>query len=626
MCGISGTMGLSDEGVILRMVKAMYHRGPDDLGVFIDSINDAALGQTRLSINDLSSAGHQPMSYRGGRLQIVFNGEIYNFCELRSQLELLGHRFSSRCDTEVLIAAYDEWGKECVRKLSGMFAFAVLDRGATDRDEAKLFLGRDRLGIKPLYYSMVDGVFIFASEIKALIASRLIARTVDRQAIWQFLSLGSSPQPRTILADVSMLKPGHVLSYTTRSGVRIERYWDIVTDSRKEFPNTGSCCVQEISQRLRGLLEDATKRHLTADVPVGAFLSGGIDSSAVVGLMSQYSDSRIRTFSVGFDSEHSGHDELRWAKIVANRFDTDHTEVVVHGNEVAECFSDIILAIDQPSLDGTNTYLVSRAAGESVKVAVSGLGGDELFAGYSHFRELATVARMDRLLLWMGKYAREKLLSLCPGRFLGNKALYLMERSQRYETLRSLCDDESKRQLLASSFFGNSPISSLSSVYAEWTSRKLSEDEELTYVEMQGYLTNTLLRDVDAMSMAHSLEVRPVLLDYRVAEFAFSIPMRMKIDRSTNKPILVNAVKDLLPEAIVSRQKRGFELPLREWILGPLRERALSTFSSRTSRSLFSKAFLDEVVSQIRRREQVSYRVWAYLVLLEWLDMHDCEL
>jgi len=468
MCGISGTMGLADERVISRMVKAMYHRGPDDLGVYVDSVKRAALGHTRLSIIDLSDAGHQPMPYQDGRLQIVFNGEIYNFNEIRNKLEALGRRFVSRSDTEVLVAAYGEWGERCVEMLEGMFAFAILDRGPTDRDEAKLFLARDRLGIKPLYYSLVDGVFIFASEIKALLASRLITRNVDRQAVWHYLSLGAIPQPRTILVDVKMLMPAHVMSYAARTGIVIRKYWDVAENGRRRFPDASAYSKTEASQCLRQLLEQATKRHLVADVPVGAFLSGGIDSAAVVGLMRQESGEKLRTFSVGFDGKHGHLDELRWARIVADKYDTDHTEVMVSGGEVAECFSDIVKSIDQPSLDGTNTYLVSRAAGKTVKVAISGVGGDELFAGYPHFARFSNAAAVDRRFRWLGASGKRRAFSACPRKFMPDKMLYLLNRAQRYETLRNLSVDVEKYKILSPSFIDDGHVQPLSEVYGPW--------------------------------------------------------------------------------------------------------------------------------------------------------------
>ena len=626
MCGISGTVGLADQSVISRMVNALHHRGPDDLGVYVDPAKRAALGHTRLSIIDLSDAAHQPMPYRNGRMQIVFNGEIYNYKELRSELQVLGHQFLSHSDTEVLVAAYAEWGEECVERLDGMFAFAILDRGPTDRGAVKLFLARDRLGIKPLYYALVDSVFIFASEIKALLASRVITRKVDRQAVWHYLSLGSIPQPRTILADVNMLMPAHVMSYSLRSGISIRKYWDVADSGKSHFADVHKYCKAEAGRHLRTLLEQAAKRHLVADVPIGAFLSGGIDSTTVVGLMSQLSRERVRTFSVGFSGKHKQFDELKWARIAAGRFDTDHTEIVVDGREVAGYFDEIVHSIDQPSLDGTNTYVVSKATGEAVKVAISGLGGDELFAGYPHFRELSNIAKVEQRLSWFGESGRKRIFRACPGRFMRNKALFLLSPGQRYETLRNLCKDSDKLGRLSPSFVSDDLASTLSDVYAPWLRMSMDAVSEISYVEVQGYLANTLLRDVDAMSMAHSLEVRPVLLDHRVAEFAFALPSRLKMEAGENKPALVNAVRDLLPESLLSRPKAGFELPLSEWLTGPLKDRAVSTYSSTMARSLFSECFLGETVRSIKQCERVSSGVWANMMLLEWLVLHQCEL
>jgi asparagine synthase (glutamine-hydrolysing) len=449
---------------------------------------------------------------------------------------------------------------------------------------------------------------------------------VDRQAVWHYLSLGAIPQPRTILADVKMLMPAHVMNYTARSGISIRKYWDVAESGKRRFPEVRGYCKTEAGRHLRKLLEQATKKHLAADVPVGAFLSGGIDSTAVVGLMSQLSRERVRTFSVGFSGEHKLPDELQWARISADRFDTDHTEIVVSGREVAEQFDEIVQSIDQPSLDGTNTFIVSKATSEAVKVAVSGLGGDELFAGYPHFQELSTIAKMEQQFRWLGEPGRKRIFRACPGRFMRNKTLALLNREQRYEALRNLCEDSEKSKRLTKSFVGKCPAKPLAEVYAPWLRMNMDVVSEISYVEMQGYLVNTLLRDADAMSMAHSLEVRPVLLDHEVTEFAFSLPAHLKIDPVEKKPALVNAVRDLLPDSVLNRPKTGFELPLREWLTGPLQDRAVSTYSSTMARSIFSKSFLNETVRNIKQREQVSYRHWAYMILVEWLETHQCEL
>lgn len=625
MCGISGTVGLADSSIISAMNREMYHRGPDDHGVFIDQERQVALGHRRLSIIDISKSGHQPMSYADGRFWITFNGEIYNYREIRLQLEAKGHHFVSNSDTEVLIAAYSQWGENCVDRFRGMFAFAIYDRDARSSEDTLLFLARDRLGIKPLYYALKDKVFSFATEIKGLLASGQISRKIDRRAIWHYLSLGSIPQPQTILADVKMLMPGHFMKISGSREIKISRYWDIAESSQKEFPNTDRLTVVEAHSQLRGLLENATQLHLIADVSVGAFLSGGIDSTAVVGLMSRAARERIRTYSVGFTSQQHKSDERKWARIAAQRFETDHTEVIVSGEDIARQYDDIIHAIDQPSLDGTNTYIVSKAAGESVKVALSGLGGDELFAGYPHFKQFLDASRWDQRLRWLGPVAKKNLLNHLPRRIVPNRSLLLLDRVERYVTLRNLCGNSQKSDLIRIGFLQPTEQDVLVEIYRPWLRSELDVVSETSYVEVQGYLVNTLLRDVDAMAMANSLEVRPVLLDHKLAEFVFALPSRLKLSQTMNKPTLVGALGDLLPDDLVHRAKMGFELPLLEWLSGPLQDRARSAFSSQVAKAIFSPRFLQQTTDNLRAKQCSSIAVWAYFNLLEWLQTYRGE-
>jgi asparagine synthase (glutamine-hydrolysing) len=600
----------------------MAHRGPDDDGLYVDRERQVVLGHRRLSIIDVGNGGHQPMSFADGRYWIVFNGEIYNYMELRSQLEKLGHNFASQSDTEVLVASYAEWGEHCVSMLRGMFAFAILDRDARAPHQTRLFLARDRLGIKPLYYTRTPGFLAFASEIKGLLASQLVSRRLDTRSVWQYLSLGSVPQPSTILADVKMLLPGHTMKVTSALNCQVSRYWSLDEAAQRSFPHARLLNRRDAARELRHHLEEAIRYHMIADVPVAAFLSGGIDSSAITGLMSAGRQS-VATFSIGF--ENGGgleSDERKWARIAAERFGTAHAEVVVGASDAADSFPGLIKAIDQPSLDGTNTYLVSKAAGASYKVALSGLGGDELFAGYGHFRTLARVASKDRWLNLLGPVAKKHLLCRLPGRFVPDRELLLVERSDRYLSLRLLCEDEQKSAQLRRGFVDDDTLS-LREVYAEWLRPELDVVAETSHVELHGYLANTLLRDSDAVAMANSLEVRPVLLDHRLVEFAFALPSRLKVNGSVNKPVLVESVRDLLPDALIYRPKRGFELPLLQWMTTSLQDRALAAFESSISGDIFSKSFLADARSQIRERACKSIQMWASFILLEWLTAHS---
>jgi asparagine synthase (glutamine-hydrolysing) len=615
MCGIAGIFGHAQRDAVLAMGDAMTHRGPDDGGLYVNERADIAFSHRRLSIIDLSASGHQPMSYAGGRYTIVFNGEIYNFAELRGELQALGHRFASQSDTEVVLAAYAQWGAASVSRLRGMFAYAIHDRDAHSDDGTVLFLARDRFGIKPLYYAVCADSLLFASELKALLASGRVRRQLDREALWAYLSLGSMPQPRTALAGVRMLPAAHVMRVRRDRSFETERYWDLAGAAAAWSGEARSLDARSAAHRLRELLEEATRLHMIADVPVGAFLSGGIDSTAVVGLMTQAGARRIRTFSVGFGEGESDQiaDERAWARLAANRFGSEHTEVVVKGKEVAAQFDHLVAAIDQPSLDGTNTYLVSRAASADLKVALSGLGGDELFAGYPHFRRLRRAALFG---------AAHRLARHVPGRLLRDRDLIAAEPSQRYATLRNLAEDPAKQALVNPGL--DFPRSPLSRLYAPLLRARCGSIEQTTYVEANRYLADTLLRDADAMAMAHGLEVRPVLLDHRLAEFAFALPASLKLG-AVNKPVLVEAVRDLLPPELLERKKTGFELPLRAWLAGPLRERALDAFSSPVAAALFARPFLEETVHGLREGRKPALRVWAYLMLVEWARLHKVE-
>lgn len=595
------------------MSRAMEHRGPDDSGIFSDADAGITLAHRRLSIIDITASGHQPMSYACGRYTIVFNGEVYNFAELRAELEALGCQFVSQSDTEVVVAAYAQWGEQSVQRLRGMFAYAIYDRDARDSRDTVLFLARDRFGIKPLYLSIRDLRLAFASELKALLASGLVPRRLDREAFWSYLSLGSVPQPRTALAGVEMLPAAHLMKVRRDRSVESKRYWDLADGADAWRDEVKGLDARSAPLRLRELLEEATRLHMIADVPVGAFLSGGVDSSAVVGLMAAASGRRIRTFSVGFAQDDGIADERAWARLAADRFDCEHTEVVVSGQEVADQFDHVVQAIDQPSLDGTNTFLVSKAASRDLKVALSGLGGDELFAGYPHFRRLRRAARFGAA----ARFARH-----VPGRLLRDRDLIAAAPAQRYATLRNLAADQAKSDIVNPNLaMTHTPQAHL---YTPLLRNSCPSVAQTTYVEANRYLADTLLRDADAMSMANSLEVRPVLLDHRLAEFAFALPDALKLG-TINKPVLVNAVRDLLPPELLTRRKTGFELPLQAWLAGPLRERAMAAFSSRAARTLFSRPFLDTTVADLRSRQKPSLRIWAYFMLVEWVCAHGVE-
>ncbi len=612
MCGIGGLFGEPAPDAAAAMSGAMAHRGPDDSGRFENG--RLTLVHRRLSIIDVSASGHQPMPYANGRYQIAFNGEIYNFAALRVELETLGHTFTSHSDTEVLLAGWAQWGEDCVRRLRGMFAFALYDSA-----EETLFLARDRFGIKPLYFTTQKGTFIFASELKALLASGLVPRQLDPQALWFYLSLGSVPQPGTAIAGVKMLAPGHTMTIRRELSATTARYWDLAEASRVHARELRGIDGVSAARELRVLLDEATRLHMVADVPVGAFLSGGIDSTAVVGLMTRASGRRISTFSVGFAEDQSAVDEREWARLAARTFDSEHHEVLVTGAEVAAQFDDLVRAIDQPSLDGTNTYLVSQATSRSLNVALSGIGGDELFAGYQHFRRMDRAANWDRRLAAVPSPLRRGILRKIPGRFLADRDLLLATLPERYATMRRLVDDREKPGMLNGDMAARTRMEPLTALYDPFIRAELDGVAQTSYVESSRYMADTLLRDADAMSMRWSLEVRPVLLDHVLAEFVLALPSRLKLTDSGNKSLFVDAVRDLLPPGTAERKKLGFELPLQSWLSGPLKERVRSALASDQARSIFSERQLKSTRDDLDAGRRPALRVWSHLIFVEWM-------
>lgn len=626
MCGISGTFGFADKAVIQAMNNAMSHRGPDDSGIFIDTKNQFALGHVRLSIIDTSAFGHQPMSYAGGKYWITLNGEIYNYRELREELAALGHRFQSNSDTEVVLAAYCQWRDACVKKLDGMFAFAIFDFEDGADSQPSLFLARDRLGIKPLYYFYEPGIFCFSSEVKGMLASSQVRRKVDLESLAYFQIYGSVPQPHTILEDVRMLPAGHVMRVRTDTPPMIDRFWDPTERVVATAGDIKKLSREDIGQHVKELLLAATRRHLVADVPVGAFLSGGIDSSAVAALMAQAVQGPIKTYSIGFISEGGMRDELHWANRVADYMSCEHSSAVISGKHMANCYTSFINALDQPSVDGANTFLVSQLVGQEVKVVLSGLGGDEIFAGYPHFVSNYNLERWSRNTKFLNQRLSGLFARLFTSKLGADSHLLGLSRSQRYSLLRNLCGRESMGKDLNSWFDPASRIVD-SRVFANAVSMpEFGTIASLSIHEINNYLVNTLLRDVDALSMFHSLEVRPVLLDHHLVEFLLSIPGDMQLSPKVNKPMLVQAVRGSVPEDVLSRDKTGFELPLTEWLKKDLNERACDGFSGAMASDVFSESYIKQTLASLSGSSTPKLRTWSSLNLIEWLGLNRCYL
>lgn len=588
MCGICGFTGSRADAALERMVAAMHHRGPDDHGVA--AAERASLGMSRLAVIDPSASGHQPMRTSDGRITLVYNGELYNFREQRRLLQQRGCTFTSSSDTEVVLRMYEHYGDDFVCRMRGMFALAIRDtRGARER----LLLARDHFGIKPLLYARAGGRLLFASELKALLASAFLAPRVDPVALRMLLTYGSIIQPRTLLEGVSALPPAHRL-IIDGDGERLERYWSLERDRRPELRRLS---YPDQVEAVASALEESARLHLVSDVPLGAFLSGGVDSSVLVAIMTRTLGRPVETYSVGYGGEGNDIDESGDAARMADRLGVRHTNVVVTGSDVRGRIEHIARALDQPSVDGVNSYFVSLAARRGVTVAISGTGGDELFAGYPWFitmardaararrqpvraaarRWLAAVTRsgaLDRLVVARGG---GRLVRLRSADFVGAYA-------RTYEIFGAA----RAARLLA-------PDVARSAETGRAAYRDLAPLDELAYgsaiervsgLATRGYLANQLLRDIDAVSMSHSLEVRVPYLDPVVADTALSLPDEAKLgdvaarrvnDQSTYresgaKRVLIDVGRRWLPADFDLQRKRGFAMPFERWLRGPLRE------------------------------------------------------
>ena len=621
MCGIAGVFGSCNPRVVDQMIDAQIHRGPDDRGIWSDPRVPAAIGHCRLSIIDLTPSGHQPMSYDDERLWITYNGEIYNFKELRAELEGQGHRFRSDSDTEVILAAYSEWGPNCVRRLRGMFAFALIDKhpkqGAPD-----LLIARDRLGIKPLVYMDNKSELWFASELRGLMASRQLNKIIDSESLLDYLAVGAVFQPRTILSGAKALPAGHMLEIRGAER-KLIKYWDLHEATAGLRENLKKISFQEASARLRELLRNAARYNMVADVPVGAFLSGGIDSTAVVGLMGAVSGHRVQTFSVGFEDAYQALDERNYARIAADHLHCEHHEIVVTNREASDIFAKVVADIDQPSIDGTNTWIVSRAAGHAVKVAVSGLGGDELFAGYEHFRWLAEGAsRLSNGFSWTYD-AIEKLHRLRPNSISLRLLFKFATPAERLAMLRRILANYEFYNALRPEW-RDSFRQRLISRHEKWLVVDADEIQQTSYAEVNGYLLSTLLRDGDVMSLAHGLEVRPMLLDHSLVEFAYALPAAHKLNGKASKRVFIDAVLEHLPAELQSRPKMGFELPFVGWMAGNLRDRLESLLNGKNALKIFQPSYLQGLYRALRQARPPR-ALWAWGILLGWLDENNIQ-
>ena len=624
MCGISGLFSAhyspdKQREMVATMNRCMAHRGPDNDGHF--QHGQACLGHRRLSIIDLSAEGNQPFFEPSGRYVLVYNGELYNYKELKLELQRAPHGssstpyfFKTNSDTEVLMAAYLRWGKDCLQYLQGMFAFAIYDK-----HNGELFLVRDRFGVKPVYYYFGKEGLVFASELRPLLKSGFTKFTLHQEAMSEYFMYQTIHAPNTIVKQIQLLEPGHYL--TLRDGELTKTSWyRFKIGSNKEETYEATC------RRVYELLYAAVAKRLNADVPFGAFLSGGIDSSAVVALMSQASTERVRTFNIAFDeSEFS---ESHYARLIAKKFNTVHEEIVLSPNYFLESLPDALAAIDHPGGDGPNTYIVSRAARKAgITMALSGVGGDELFAGYNVFKRMHQLASKS----WIGSvppYLRKVIAGgysalrsdIHAGRKADLLALSKIDFENTYPLNRALFSDKVLRSLVNDSNY-QKRLSAIMDTVPQANDHLLSA---VSVAEYKTYLQNVLLRDADQMSMAVSLEVREPFLDHQLVEYVLNVSDAWKYPH-TPKKLLTDSMGDLLPSEIIHRPKMGFTLPWEHWM-----KKELHSFCEENLQALSKLPFANaKGIGQVWKNFELgknginSGRIWHMVALADWIKKNQ---
>jgi asparagine synthase (glutamine-hydrolysing) len=627
MCGICGIVYSDREQpvereVLKKMCDVMTHRGPDDEGIYIDQY--VGLGMRRLSIIDLST-GKQPIPNEDGTIWVVFNGEIYNHQELRRDLEKLGHKFKTQTDTEAIVHAYEEYGESCVQKFNGMFAFAIWD----NRNHT-LFLARDRIGIKPLYYLFDKNRLIFGSEIKSILQVGDIPKRIDLQSLDHFLTFEFIPAPLSIFQDIKKLPPGHTLKLKNNE-IWVRSYWDVeLKPNGKE--------QSQIKKNLRELLQDAVKIRLMSDVPLGAFLSGGVDSSIIVSLMAQVMDEPVKTFSIGF--EDSTYNELKYARLIAEKFKTEHHEFIIKPDAV-ELADNLLKFLDEPFGDFSifPTYLVSKMAREYVTVVLSGDGGDELFAGYdSYIADKIAKKYYSRLPEQFRNRVLTKFFDLLPP---SSKKKGLINKAKRFVEGMKLPEDlhhtrwmiflqQQEKKLLydkdvKSGMREFDPFKFTRSYFANVSYNNSDAINQQMYVDLKMYLVDNILVKVDRMSMATSLEARVPFLDHRFVEFAATVPGDYKMQGLKTKVILKQAMEELLPDEILYRGKEGFSIPIKNWLKKELKPLMMDTLAPEKLKreGFFNPVYVQKLIKQhLSGLQNHSHRLWALIIFGRWYDLY----
>lgn len=622
MCGIVGIVRSDksdvDQALLARMCAAIRHRGPDEDGFYLNGA--VGLGMRRLAIIDLKS-GQQPIHNRDRSAWIVFNGEVYNYRELRDKLEKLGHTFYTNSDTEAIVHAYDQYGADCPKHLRGMFAFAIWDERTQE-----LFLARDRVGKKPLLYAQVNGQLIFGSEFSALLLHPDISKDIDTDALHHYLSFMCVPAPLTAYRAIRKLEPGHSLRWR-KGDIRIERYW------QPDFSNKLDVSEQEAGERAIAILRDAVKVRLMSEVPLGAFLSGGIDSSAVVALMSEESSTPVKTFSIGFEEQDFS--ELHHARRVAEHVGADHHEFIVRPDAL-EVLPILVEHYGEPYADSSAipTYYVARETRKHVTVALNGDGGDESFAGYERYTAMRLAERYHQIPAVLRDRVMRQVVELIPSsatkrsrvrsakRFVQAASL---PKGERYFRWMSVFDTEAKRELYSENFQQQTQSVSSANMLEPWFARANGSGivDATLLTDIMTYLPNDLLVKVDIATMANSLEARSPFLDHHVMEFAASLPEKFKLRGLTTKYLLKRMLRTLLPAENLDRRKMGFGVPIGHWFRGKMQPFLRETLLAEAAlkRGLFKPESVKRLVELHTRGERdYSHQLWTLLMLELWFQ------
>ncbi len=617
MCGINGIIDFRQENNLSQSIRqmndAVKHRGPDNEGLFIE--NNIAFGHRRLSIIDLSGAASQPLFDNSGRYVLIYNGELYNFKTLKSELN--DYPYKTETDSEVILAAYKKWGENCLNRFEGMFAFAIYDK-----KENSVFIARDRLGIKPLYFHKSEKIFVFSSEIKSLLASGFVRRKINIPGIYDYIRYQTVHAPETIIEDVYMLMPGHYLKIKNGK-ISQKKYWDLQFAENRE-PES----YDKIKKNIEELVISAVEKRMISDVPLGAFLSGGIDSSIITGILSRLSSSKINTFSVNFENPEFS--EGKYARIIAEKFKTNHTEILLKPEDFLDMLPEALKHLDHPSGDGPNSFVVSKATKNAgITVALSGLGGDEVFAGYDVFKQVFRFHQhklLSKIPFFIRKTGAAVLSGIKQDIRSKKAAEFLKLKNFDFENIyplsRLLFTEKEISRIFSS---GEIPENKVRKIISEINVNSGFLLSAVSQAEIKTYLQNVLLRDTDQMSMASSLEVRVPFLDYKLIEYAHTIRDKYKYPHSPKK--LLTDSLNILPSEVVNRPKMGFLLPWEHWL-----KHELFRFSDTRIKSIASRSFFNEenIISLwnafLKGEKTISWaRLWIFIVLEDYIQKQKLE-